>query len=337
MKLLWITWKDFHHPQAGGAELVANELWQRLLEDGHDVTMLSCGYKGAESEGLLEGIRVIRVGSSRYLHPAKALAYYIRHLRGQFDVLIEEVSGATPYFSVLFAGKTQKFMLYHQLGRIHWLYEIKRPFSYLGYYAFVPLVTKLASMSRTPVITVSESTKQALSHYGFRPERTRIISEGLEIEPINNLEKVQKFKRPTLLSFGAMRAMKRTLDQIKSFELAKQDIPNLQFKLAGSSNSAYGKKVLEYIQRSPFAKDISYLGPVSDEEKIRLMQKSHLAVQTAIEEGWGLTITEAASQGTPAAVYDVAGLRDSVRDNETGIITEPTPKALATATVGLLT
>jgi len=41
---------------------------------------------------------------------------------------------------------------------------------------------------------------------------------------------------------------------------------------------------------------------------------------TSVKEGWGLVVTEANSQGTPAVVYNVDGLRDSVRHNHTGII-----------------
>jgi glycosyltransferase involved in cell wall biosynthesis len=41
---------------------------------------------------------------------------------------------------------------------------------------------------------------------------------------------------------------------------------------------------------------------------------------TSVKEGWGLIVTEAGSQATPAIVYDVDGLRDSVTNRETGII-----------------
>ena len=42
--------------------------------------------------------------------------------------------------------------------------------------------------------------------------------------------------------------------------------------------------------------------------------------RTSVKEGWGLIVTEAGSQGTPAIVYDVDGLRDIVVESETGVI-----------------
>ena len=42
-----------------------------------------------------------------------------------------------------------------------------------------------------------------------------------------------------------------------------------------------------------------------------------------------MVVTEAASQGTPSIVYSVDGLRDSVKNNKTGLICEDnTPKML---------
>lgn len=335
MNILWLTWKDHQHPEAGGAEVVARELTARLLADGHKVTMLTCGYPGAAKRDVLSGVEVIRVGSNRYSHTFQALAYYLRHLRGKFDLVVEEVNGA-PYFSVLFERKAKKYLLYHQMEGPVWFYETKPPLSHIGHYALEPVASRLLATSRTPVVTISKSTASDLVRHGFSQDRTHIISEGIELEPVADINAIQKYHHPTLLSLGAMRAMKRTLDQIQAFEIAKSVMPELRLKIAGKSDGEYGQKVLAAIKDSPYKDDIEYLGKVSRERKTELMQRSHLIMQTAVHEGWGLTVTEAASQGTPAVVYDVNGLRDSVRHEQTGLVTEQSPMALAYAIVKLL-
>lgn len=329
MNILWITWKDMEHPEAGGAEVVCYELCKRLVADGHKVTMLTTDYPGAKAQSSVADVSVIRIGSSRYAHPFQALWYYIRHLRNKFDVVIEEVNGGAPYFTSWFGRKSPRYMLYHQLARINWMYEIPAPFSYLGYYVLVPLATRIASWAGAPLITVSESSKQELARFGFNPTTTKIISEGTQISPLAQIGTVAKYAQPTVLSHGSMRAMKRTIDQIKAFELAKKRIPNLQMKISGSASSAYGKKVLDYIAHSPYKSDIEYLGRTTDQQKMELMQKCHAILVTSIEEGWGLIVTEANSQGTPAIVYDVAGLRDSVKHGQTGLVTADNPTGLA--------
>ncbi|HSX17221.1 MAG TPA: glycosyltransferase family 4 protein [Patescibacteria group bacterium] len=335
MNILWLAWKDYTHPEHGGAEIVLRELMKRQVQEGHHVTLLTARHKGSAARETLDGITIIRIGNNRYIHPLQALWYYLRHLRNKYDLVIETVNTA-PYFSLLFRGKGKRFAFYHQLAREIWYFETKKPLSHVGYYLIEPIATWLLGRARAPLITVSDSTRQDLARFGWRPEHTHLISEGIEISPVPNLNTIKKFARPTLLSLGAMRGMKRTIDQVKAFELAKQDIPELQLKIAGDSSGAYGKTVLEYIQNSPFRDDIEYLGRVSYEQKIELMRRADLITVTSVKEGWGLIVTEAASQGTPAIVYDVDGLRDSVKDGQTGVITKQTPAALAAGIITTL-
>lgn len=337
MRVLWLAWKDINHPKWGGAEVVLTELMERQAQEGHQLTLLTSRYPGAAArERLPNGIEVIRVGSNRYTHPTQALLYYLRHLRGKFDLIVETVNTA-PYFSLLFKGKSRGVALYHQLARDIWFFESKPPISHLGYYVVEPLSTWLLGRAKARLITVSNSTKQDLLRYGWREEKVHIISEGIHIEPISQLDGIAKYDHPTMICFGGIRSMKRTLDQIIAFEVAKKKIPSLQFKLAGDAPGEYGITTLKRIKDSPYAKDIEYLGRISKAEKIALMQRAHLIAHTSVKEGWGLVVTEAASQGTPAVVYDADGLRDSVRHGRTGLVTAPDPAHLAEAIVNLLT
>jgi glycosyltransferase involved in cell wall biosynthesis len=335
MNILWMTWKDYTHPGKGGAEIVLRELSQRLVKEGHQVTFLTVRHPGSKAREVMDGIEIIRVGTSRYVHPIQAMGYYLRHMRNKYDIIVEVVNTA-PYFTALFKGNSQAVVFYHQLAREIWHHELKQPFSSIGYYLMEPIATWLMSRARAKLVTVSNSTLKDLERFGFNVSASHIISEGIEIEPVSDLKSVRKFSRPTMLSLGAMRAMKRTIDQVKAFEIAKENIPDLKLIMAGSTDGPYAQQVLDYIEGSPHKKDISAEGMVSFERKMELMQRCHVFTVTSVKEGWGLVVTEAASQGTPAVVYDVDGLRDSVRDEVTGIITEPNPQNLAAGVSRLL-
>ncbi|PID52372.1 MAG: hypothetical protein CR972_02320 [Candidatus Moraniibacteriota bacterium] len=249
------------------------------------------------------------------------------------------------------------------------------------------------------VITVSESTKKDLMRYGFKKDRIHIISEGIQCEPLAQLPAIHhaKYDTPTILSLGAVRAMKRADHIVTAFNILKstsshshknlshlhdnschsragenpeyeeatschsraggnpgnkdvvknqqktcqsihknnnlkykQQIKNAKLIIAGDIHDPYAQKVLHNVAKSPYKNDITVLGRVSTEKKWELMQKSHLIAVTSIKEGWGLIVTEAASQGTPAVVYDVDGLRDAVEWGDAGYMTKDnTPKALA--------
>lgn len=332
MNILWMTWKDGTHPLAGGAEVVNEELAKRLVASGHTVHFLVGGYKGAKTEETINGFKITRLGNRVTVYWA-AFRYYRKHLKGWADLVIDEVN-TVPFFAKFYV-KERTILFVHMLCRVIWFYELPFPLSLIGY-LLEPLYLRM--LANQDVITVSESTKQDLMRHGFTEHRIHIISEGLEFEPLEELPPLSvKFTEPTLLSFGSMRSMKRTIHQIKAFEIAKKSIPNLKLVVAGDSSGTYGRKVLNYISQSQNRSDIDYRGRISNTDKLALMRQCHSIVVTSIKEGWGLTVTEANSQGTPGIVYDVDGYRDSVRHNETGIITaRNTPASMAASIVALI-
>ncbi len=61
-----------------------------------------------------------------------------------------------------------------------------------------------------------------------------------------------------------------------------------------------------------------------------------MLIHPSVKEGWGLTVTEAASQGIPTVGYNVEGLRDSVLHRKTGVLTDSNSKALADGIIKVL-
>lgn len=330
MKILWLTWKDRKNPAAGGAETVNEELAKRLARDGHQVLFLVAGFDGAKKEEQKGGFKIIRLGN-RWTVYWKVFLYYKKNLTGWADLVIDEIN-TIPFFARLYA-KEKNILFIHQLCREIWFYEMFFPVSAIGYF-LEPVYLKMLSGAKA--ITISESTKKDLMRFGFIPDNVKIISEGIEIEPIKD-QSFLKFEKPTILAFGAVRAMKRTDHIIRAFEISKEKIRDLQLFIAGEVKGGYGKKILKMIKKSKFKDSIECLGKVPGEKKIELMRKSHLLCVTSVKEGWGLVVTEANSQETPAIVYNVDGLRDSVKNNITGIVCrQNTPENLAENILQLL-
>ncbi len=331
MKILWLTWKDRKNPQAGGAEVVNEELAKRLVKDGHEVIYLVAGFPGGKAEEMIDGFKIIRMGNrwSVYWHVYR---YYKKNLKDWPDMVIDEVN-TIPFFAKFYT-KQRNILFVHQLALEIWFYQMFFPLSLIGY-ILEPIYLWL--LSDREVVTVSESTKRDLMRYGFKEKNISIISEGIEIEPIKNLDDIKKYDKPTILSLGAIRPMKRTLDIVKAFEIAKQSISDLMLVVAGDASGKYAEKVLAFIKNSKYADSIRCVGRITMEEKIELYRKAHLIVVTSVKEGWGLVVTEANSQGTPAVVYNVDGLRDSVKNNETGMVCDKnTPENLSEKIVQVL-
>jgi len=332
MKILWFTWKDSNHPAAGGAEFVNEQLAKRLAADGHEVIFLVGGFRGGEEKAERDGYQIIRLGN-RWTVYLQAWRYFRKNLKAWPDLVIDEVN-TMPFFAGLYSGKPTLLFI-HQLCREIWFYQLPQPLSLLGY-LLEPFYLRL--LNRFPVITVSESTRQDLVRLGFDPTNVTIISEGIALTPVDATQLTPKRAPPSLLILGSIRPMKRTMEGVKAFELAKELLPELQLTVAGDDSTAYGARVRQYIRHSRHREATTMLGRVTTEQKIRLLQQAHLLLVTSVKEGWGLVVTEAASQGTPSVVYPVDGLRDSVANGEAGFLTrESTPDALAESIVQALT
>ena len=331
MKILWFTWKDKKNPLAGGAEMVNENLAKRLAKEDNEIVFLVAGFKGALQEETINGYKVIRLGNKWTVY-WRAFLYYKKHLHGWADLVIDEVN-TIPFFAKFYV-KEKNILFFHQLCREIWFYEMFFPLNIIGY-ILEPFYTWL--LRDRVAITVSESTKRDLMRFGFRDENVNIIRERIEIEPVGSPETVKKYDVFTILSLGSLRPMKRTTDVVKAFELAKKKIPDLQLIIAGDNSGNYGRKVISAVKSSPVRDSIKVLGRVSVGKKIELLQKTYILVSTSVKEGWGLTVTEANSQGTPAIVYDIDGLRDSVKNGKTGIVcNKNTPESLAKNIISLL-
>jgi glycosyltransferase involved in cell wall biosynthesis len=95
--------------------------------------------------------------------------------------------------------------------------------------------------------------------------------------------------------------------------------------------------MLKELKKRFSGKDVIFYGHVENNVKNDLLAKAHLVLVPAVREGWGLVVTESNAMGTPAIGYNVPGLKDSIRDGETGILVkENSPYNLAKSAISLL-
>src|SRR5207249_1276581 len=86
------------------------------------------------------------------------------------------------------------------------------------------------------------------------------------------------------------------------------------------------------------SKSVHFLGRVSDNSKFDLFRESRVAVATSVRDGYGISVIDANSVGTPVVGWDVPGLRDSILDKKTGLLAPfPDETVLADRIVTLLT
>ena len=127
---------------------------------------------------------------------------------------------------------------------------------------------------------------------------------------------------------------KRFDDLIATMAEVRTLVPTAELVIVGDG---YERPALEEQIASIGAHSwIRLAGRVSDEELLSLYRKAWLVASASIAEGWGMTLTEAAGCGTPSVATDIAGHRDSVAPNLSGLLAR-TPREFTDQVTAVLT
>lgn len=313
MRILVVNWQDRENPRAGGAEIHLHEVFGRLADRGHAVTLLCSGWPGAADRVELDGIQVHRVGT-RYTLPLHARRYARRNFRpGGFDVVVEDLNKA-PLFTPGWGLGPVVLLVHHLFGRTAFR-EATPPVAA----ATVLLEQTLPLRYRgLPTVAVSASTRDDLIRRGLRAQDIQVIPNGVDLTRFHPDPAVGEYTEPTLLYLGR-------LQRYKGVDLLLGAVAHLRDRGVAVRLLVAGKGPdrarLEGLVRSRGLADrVRFLGFVSDDEKVALMRRSWIHLLTSPREGWGITNLEAAACGTPTVASDAPGLRDSVQDGVTGFL-----------------
>ena len=308
--------------------MFTEEIARRWAAWGHDVTLFTAAFKGGLPQETVAGVQIIRRGSELTLY-FQAFNYYRQEAKNQFDLIIDEIN-AIPFFTPLYTRKDTRahttFWIHH-ICRKQWFYETRFPISPVGY-ILEPLA--LALYRNIPGMALSASTQRELMAIGHKQANLEIMPKGISFAPVSKIDWSLKAATPTFIYVGRIISHKRVHHIIEAFAATLRKWPSARLQIVGHGGSDYTQHLHDLCNQLGISNAVEFCGFVSEEVKLDLMSRAHALLVASLGEGWGLTVTEANAMGTPAIVYDVKGLRDSVRHNETGLITsENTPQGLA--------
>lgn len=318
MKILIFSWRDIKFPGWGGAEVLTMKLAKSWISKGHKVDIVSAKFPGAKDQENIEGVRVFRPAKFYAQSPLeyiiflyRIINFYRNSLSGKYDLVIDQVHGV-PFFTPFFVKEPVVFFPL-EVAKSIWLYEVRFPFSLFGY--FLELIY-IKIFKKLPFLTISSSTAQDLIKLGVKNVYT--VTPGCSIPPGKKLPRKNKF--PLLMSLGRITEMKRIEETIQAFRLLHKEVPNISLTVIGRGKENYLNKLRSLCRAINIDDRVLFTGFSSEKEKRRLLSQAWILVSTSLREGWGLTVIEAAACGTPTVAYKVAGLTDSIKDQETGLL-----------------
>lgn len=324
MNILILNWRDIEHPLSGGAEISLFEQARYWIKNGAQVTWFSSSFKNAKAQEKVEGIRILRVGSHYTVHIFAFIFYLLGRFRN-FDIVVD-CFHFVPFFSPLYFRKTKIIALINEPAKDVWFKNIFFPVNLVGYVSeplfFVPYRSK-------QFITGSDSVGKDLSKsYKIPKENIHVIHHGVTVW--SSPAEIKKNKIPTVIYASTISRDKGIEDALSAIAEFRKKRKGVQFWVIGKTeDKRYFEKIKERVKKLGLWSITRFFGFVTEEKKFELLTRAWVLIHPSIREGWGLNVIEAASMGTPTVGYKVMGLVDSVIQEETGILTEVNPTALA--------
>jgi glycosyltransferase involved in cell wall biosynthesis len=312
MRIVVVNWQDRENPQAGGAETHLHEIFGRLVQYGHDVSLVCAGWRGAPSRAELDGIQVYRVGT-RHTYPLYARQHYESLFpRGSHDVVVEDLNkiplGTPRWHAPKVVG------LVHHLFGLTAFRELAAPLAGAVWLAErpLPLIYK-----NVPFQAVSESTAADLAARGIKRDNVTVIFQGVDTEWYTPCD-TERTPQPRFAYLGRLKKYKGVHLVIRAFARLRERYPAATLDIAGAGD--YLPNLERLTSSLDLAGSVRFLGRVSEREKLALLRRSWALTFASPKEGWGITNLEAAACGTPVVASNSPGIRESVIDGKTGYL-----------------
>lgn len=193
------------------------------------------------------------------------------------------------------------------------------------------------------VIAISDAVyAHLINDFKLRKENIELIYNGLEIK--KNIQQSQAEKEAFKTKFGLnskpivgcvarLSEVKGHKFLIQAFKIVLTEFPSLQLLLVGEGKI---KRELSALAKDlAIEKNVIFIPNVVDTSLVLSIME--IFVMPSLQEGLGLAIMEAMAQALPIVATNVGGIRDLIKDNQTGILVSPRDsQGLAYAIITLL-
>ncbi len=303
------------HPEAGGAEVIIQEVMGRLVKLGHHVTLLTGAFPGGSARDSIDGLDIHRTGNT-YTFNFAAPRYFKKHLEPEgFDVVIEDIN-KIPFFMPRHTRTPVLAVVPHLFGTTVFD-QASFPIAlyvYL-YERFIPRVYRRCQFS-----VLSETTREDLAARGIPPENLHVIHSGMDHDLYRPSLMPVADRPKRLIYLGRLKKYKCIEHPIQALPAVLEKVPEVEYWVVGEGD--YREDLERIARRLGVADHVRFPGYVGGKDKVQLLQESRILTYTSPKEGWGLSVIEAGACATPVVASDSPGLRESVVHGKNGFLVE---------------
>src|SRR2546425_2990528 len=309
IRIVVLSRKIISNPRSGGAGRYVHETFRRLTHL-YRITVIGEGSQNSPEHEEVEGIEYVNVRGS-FVRPLVALKYLTNFARNT-DLVVDHADVAIPWLLPLFVNKP-KITIVHQLVKEIYYYQLARPWADICAHA-EKFIYGLYSGSR--IVVSSPSTARELVELGIPSSQISTVIPGHD--PLSG-EGMPLCKRDmTIACVSRLVRYKGIQFALRAFRDVLPEHPEATFKIAGTG--PYESSLREITNSLGIKQHVEFLGRISEKAKFELLSRSRAAVFPSVRDGFGITVMEANSVGTPVVGWKVPGPSDSVIDGTTGLL-----------------
>ena len=311
MRILVLNERDPRHPRSGGAETHVHEIFRRLSQRGHAVTLLCSHFRGAAPREELDGVTLQRVGRVPLHYPRAARACARATRRGEFDVVVDCLN-KLPYLAPLYSNAPVLGLCHHLFGATAFR-QVSPPVA-----AAVWLAERAIprAFRNGHLVAISESTRDDLVARGLAAERIEVQHPGIRRPEVAGPAIGER--EPWVVVVGRLEAYKRVDWLFGVLQRVVARLPSVRLAVVGRGTAEASLR--RRARQLGLEERVTFTGFVSDAERDAWLARARVSVCASTKEGFGLTVIEANALGTPNVTTLAPGLRDTVRHGETGYL-----------------
>ena len=192
------------------------------------------------------------------------------------------------------------------------------------------------------VVTISDYSREKLAQlYDVDKSKVRIVPNGVDTERFKPSEGGEELKRriglgnrPIVLFVGRLIPRKGLSYLIEAAKVIVRECRDVVFLIVG--DGPLRDTLVSHVGGAGLSENFLFVGDVREALIPSLYNCADIFVLPSIQEGQGIALLEAQASEKPVVAFNTGGVREALKDEETGLLTEVGSQSLANALLRLL-
>lgn len=159
------------------------------------------------------------------------------------------------------------------------------------------------------VIVDNHLLKQVLIRLGFKEDRVRVNTPGIDIDYFSSIKPLGG-QRYDAVFLGRLHPSKGIFDIVEIWKLVCEVKANAKLAIIGGGDEKIKQELMNKITGAELDYNIDMFGYLEDDDTFRIVKSSRVFISPSHEEGFGIAILEAMACSLPVVAWDLEVYRE---------------------------